>query len=71
MNLGQDYEARLSQDFLFKLSRDADVWLRFQSKCFIKIPKLKFDQDLCGTYDMKSTLGSAVPLAMFLLKAQF
>ena len=28
--------------------------------------KLKFDQDLCGTCDMNSTLGSVVPLAMFL-----
>ena len=26
---------------------------------------MKFDQDLCGTCDMNSTLGSAVPLAMF------
>ena len=24
-----------------------------------------FDQDLCGTCDMNSTLGSVVPLAMF------
>ena len=31
-----------------------------------KIPKLKFDQDLCGTCDMNSTLGSVVLLAMFL-----
>ena len=29
LNLGQDYEARFGQDFKFKLSRDADVWLRF------------------------------------------
>ena len=29
------------------------------------IPKLKFDQDLCGTCDMNSTLRSVVPLAMF------
>ena len=26
---------------------------------------MKFDQDLCGTCDMNSTLGSVVPLAMF------
>ena len=26
-----------------------------------------FDQDLCGTCDMNSTLGSVVPLAMFLI----
>ena len=26
---------------------------------------MKFDQDLCATYDMNSTLGSVVPLAMF------
>ena len=29
LNLGQDYEARFGQDFKFKFSRDADVWLRF------------------------------------------
>ena len=34
-------------------------------KILIEIPKLKFDQDLCGTCDMNSTLGSVVPLAMF------
>ena len=27
---------------------------------------MKFDQDLCATCDMNSTLGSVVPLAMFL-----
>ena len=32
----------------------------------IEIPKLKFDQDLYGTCDMNSTLGSVAPLAMFL-----
>ena len=64
MNLGQDYEARFGQDFKFKFSRDADVWLRFSSECLIEILKLKFDQDLCATCDMNSTLGSAVPLAM-------
>ena len=31
----------------------------------IEILKLKFDQDLCGTCDMSSTLGSVVPLAVF------
>ena len=30
----------------------------------MEIPKLKFDQDLCGICDMNSTLGSVVPLAM-------
>ena len=29
LNLGQNYEARFGQDF--KISRDADVWLRFKS----------------------------------------
>ena len=28
---------------------------------------MKFDQDLCATCDMNSTLGSVVPLAMFCL----
>ena len=31
----------------------------------MEVPKLKFDQDLCGTCDMNATLGSVVPLAMF------
>ena len=30
-----------------------------------EILKMKFDQDLCATCDMNSTLGSVVPLAMF------
>ena len=46
LNLGQGYEARFGQDITFKFSREADVWLRFSSECFIEIPKLKFDQDL-------------------------
>ena len=29
LNLGQDSEAKFGQDFKFKFSRDADVWLRF------------------------------------------
>ena len=29
LNLGQDHEAKFGQDFKFKFSRDADVWLRF------------------------------------------
>ena len=33
----------------------------------MEIPKLKLNQDLCGTCDMNSTLGSVVPLAMFLI----
>ena len=38
----------------------------FLSECLIEILKLKFDQDLCGNFDMSSTLGSVVPLAMFI-----
>ena len=30
MNLGQDFEARFGQDFKLRLSRDTDVWLRFE-----------------------------------------
>ena len=60
----------------FKFSRDGDVWLRFWRKCFVQILKMKFDQNLCLNlwYDpigyfgkMNSTLGSVVPLAMFIL----
>ena len=29
LNLGQYSEARFSQDFTLRFSRDADVWLRF------------------------------------------
>ena len=29
LNLGQYSEARFGQDFNFRFSRDADVWLRF------------------------------------------
>ena len=59
----------------FKFSRDGDVWLRLRSKCLVEILKMKFDQDLCLKlwYDpigyfgkLNSTLGSVVPLAMFL-----
>ena len=31
----------------FKLSRDADVWLRFWIWCLVEMPQIKFDQDLC------------------------
>ena len=31
LNLGQFSEARFGQDFYFRFSRDADVWLRFWS----------------------------------------
>ena len=59
----------------FKFSWDSDVWLRFWSNCLVEILKMKFDQDLCLNlwYDpigyfgkMNSTLGSVVPLAMFM-----
>jgi len=61
----------------FEFIWDGDVWLRFWSKCLVKILKMKFDQDFCLNlwYDpilyfgkMNSTLGSVVPLAMFYLK---
>ena len=29
LNLGQDSEARFGQNFSFRFSRDADIWLRF------------------------------------------
>ena len=60
-----------------KFSRNADVLLRFCSWCLVNILKMKFDQDLCKNlrYDLKkltwfkqnSTLGSVVPLAMFIM----
>ena len=31
---------------------------------------MKFDQDLCATCGMNSTLGSVVPLAMFVLNIE-
>ena len=36
--------------------------------CLVEILKMKFDQDLCLNLWYNSTLGSVVPLAMFLLK---
>ena len=55
--------------FNFKFSRDADVWLRFWSWCLVDVPKIIFDQDLCLNlwYDLISTFGSVVPLAMFVI----
>ena len=62
----------------FMLSQDGEVWLRFWSKCLVKILKMKFYQDLRLNlwYDpigyfrkMNSTLGSVVPLAMFFTQA--
>ena len=41
LNLGRD--SGFGQDFKFESSRDADVWLRFLSKCLIEIQKLKFE----------------------------
>ena len=32
---------------------------------------MKFDQDLCATCDMNSTLGSVVPLALFEMLTDF
>ena len=34
----------------------------------VGIPKFKFDQNLCRTFDMNSILGFVVPLAMFSVK---
>ena len=59
-----------------KFYGEADVWLKFWRWCLVEILKMKFDQDLYLNlwYDsigyfgkMNSTLGSVVPLAMFLL----
>ena len=41
LNLSQDSEARFGQDFKFKLSRDADVRLRFESLCFNRDSKIE------------------------------
>ena len=63
MNLSQDYEARFSQDFKFEFSQDADVLL--MKLMLNRESEIESDQDLCGTFNMNSTLGSVVPLAMF------
>ena len=39
LNLGQYSGARFGQDFNFRFSRDADVWLGF---CIIEILKFKY-----------------------------
>ena len=64
MNPGQDYEARFSQDFKFEFSQDADVLL--MKLMLNRESEIESDQDLCGTFNMNSTLGSVVPLATFL-----
>ena len=75
LSLGRDSDARFGQYFDFKFSRFGDVWLRMRSKCLVKILNMKFDQDLClnlwyeptGCFGkLNSTVGSVVPLAMFL-----
>ena len=38
LNLGQYSEAKIGQDFNFRFSRDADVWLRF---CFDDVNNLE------------------------------
>ena len=47
MNLGEDSEAKISQDFEFKLSRVTVVCWRVWSEYLIEILRLKFDQDVC------------------------
>ena len=73
LNLGQYSEARLGQDFNFRISRDADVCLRFWSwsfeECLIEILKL-FKICELWSCDMNSILGSVVPLAMFIFCPQ-
>ena len=49
LNLGRGSEPRFGQDFKFKFSRNADVWLRFLGWCIFEILKIKFDQPLCQT----------------------
>ena len=36
MNLGQDYEARFGQDFKFRNSRDADVFLEIMKLMLVR-----------------------------------
>ena len=62
-----------------KFYGEADVWLRFWRWCLVEILKMKFNQDLClNWYDplgyfgkLNSTLGSIVPLAMFIKSLDF
>ena len=60
----------------FRLWFEHKVWSRFWSLCLVKILKMKFNQVLClnlwhdplGYFgQLKSTLGSVLPLAMFKL----
>ena len=50
---------------IFKFNFSRDVW-DFEVDTCSRFWSMKFDQDLCATCDMNSTLGSVVPLAMFL-----
>ena len=49
---------------IFKFNFSRDVW-DFEVDTCSRFWSMKFDQDLCATCDMNSTLGSVVPLAMF------
>ena len=73
LNLGQDSEARFGQDFEFYFIGDAGVWLRswylvmILKMNLIKIYVWTSDMTSSSYFDkMNSTLGSVVPLAMFL-----
>ena len=78
LNLGRDSAARFGQDFEFWVAWRCWCLVEIFSWCLVEIMKMKYDQDLCLNlwYDLKKlllqdelTLGSIVPLAMFLLKA--
>ena len=50
-----------------KFYGEADVWLRFWSWCLVEILKMKLIKICFWTCDKNSTLGSVVPLPMFLI----
>ena len=55
---------------IFKFNFSRDIW-DFEVDTCPRFWSMKFDQDLCATCDMNSTLGSVVPLAMFFFQSPF
>ena len=69
LNLGRDFEARFvkillsfMERLMFRWNFEVDAWSRFWRCNLIKI--------FVWTCDMNSTLGSVVPLAMFLVRTE-
>ena len=65
LNLVHYSEASFGQDFKFMFGRDTDICLRFEVNALLRFWNCNFIKICARTFDMNSTLGSVVPLAMF------